>query len=1287
MGQKQTGTFGISIEYETTFTMITCSNPLCRAENPDASYYCGNCGHHLAHTDESLLERTQFCRTCGTRRERYPSDPRLATILFADVHGYTAMSEKLNDPEKVTEIMNDCFTRLTRRIVEMGGSIDKYSGDNVMARFGAPFAHEDDPERAVRAAMGMQAELTRFSAELQQLYGVELEMRIGLNTGMVLAGEVGGLVDGVSYRTYTVMGDTVNLASRLEHEARVGHILVSDETYKLSNHAFDFTDLGLKQIRGKREPVHCYEVRGPKMQRQNRRGLAGFDMPLLGRDAELELLWEKLEASIVGRNQVVSVVGEAGVGKSSLLRQFKKRINAQLPDVDYLGGAAFSYASGQYFSLLRNVLFKLCKINDDDSEEVIRRQLLSTIALLFGESNREEGPEYGLYAALLGRVMGLNLLNPTVDNLEPQQRSNLLIDALSDFLLKRAETRPMVLVLDDLHWADENSLQVLDRIIRKVLSRSEGNQRLNVLMLLLHRPDYNRDWSIPTNLLDRYTTLTLQRLDLAQVEAVARQFLNTWFEREREEANKKLSPEQQTALEKQQVAINAPLPPPLRAIIERANGNAFFIEEILKSLLDAGKIVATTDVFENLSFDEAESQPHETWEVLGDLSDFKLPETLQEVLFARVDKLEGYNKQVLQVASVIGTRFERRILLSVDELARRVDNVELALDGLRLRDLIYTEREYPDPEFGFRHALTREVAYTNLLAARRRIYHEQIGRAIEHFRADRLQDYTVVDELAYHFRESTDDDKAIFYLTMAGHMRKNLYRNDEALKAFEEARTRLEGKLQQEHRQPTFSELTRLVDLYSNIGEILSLKTDYISALEAYSQVLSFSSDKEVRIITWTKMIEVNGKLGAFDMALEAYEQATREFGSNILNLGSELPQLRAKLLYHIGWVYDQQGRFDTAITTLNNSLTLLDLVSVPEGEENKLRALQIDKGRAYNALGTVYDKKGELNEAEDCLQKAALLHQQARKLDLLGRAYLNLSIISIRKGNLVKAEQYLKLSRENAQKAGDVEVVLGSNANLGMLLERQGRLGAAHNCYQAVVENSSNPAWVAMAWINSGRILLQQGHSDEALSGFETGLQSGMALGSPDLMAEAYNNLGWAYITLKQYSAAREALQNGLEKGQEVHNPETLFYSYLYRAELALELDDFEQARLELAQSEKQADELGDPLLRGQLFRLKGRVELEAPNYAEAERYFNISLNELDPLKAFLEMSYTKLYLAHTLWHQAREMSVNGQDCSNLLRQVRSLLNKAIITFEAYDVILKQADTEELSQHLEQFA
>jgi len=235
------------------------------------------------------------------------------------------------------------------------------------------------------------------------------------------------------------------------------------------------------------------------------------------------------------------------------------------------------------------------------------------------------------------------------------------------------------------------------------------------------------------------------------------------------------------------------------------------------------------------------------------------------------------------------------------------------------------------------------------------------------------------------------------------------------------------------------------------------------------------------------------------------------------------------------------------------------------------------------------------------------------------------------------------------------------------------------------MLENFSNPFWVASALINSARILLQQGHFEEALSRFKTGLESGKVIGSPELMAEAYNDIGWTYLTAKNWEKASLALEAGLAKGHEMNNPETLFYSYFYRAELALEQGHLEQAQQELVESEKQVAELGDPLLRGQMLRLKARLALKNEDYTLAESHCQESLAQLESLKAFLEMSYTKLYLAHTLWHKARLLKNEGQDNSTAIRQVRSLLNQAIITFEACEVTLKQEDTDELNHHLEQ--
>lgn len=1202
--------------------MLICN--FCRNENPDTANYCGRCGRKLRDQRALIMaDKATFCYECGSRRERYPNDRRVCTILFADVHGYTAMTEKM-DVEKVTAIMNEVFSLLTTEIVKVGGSIDKYQGDNIMARFGAPEALEDHPERAIWAGLGMQKQLQKFSLRLQKEEGVGLEMRIGVNTGWVSAAEVGGEVDGVSYRTYTVMGDTVNLSSRLEHESRVGKILVGEETYKLARHAFDFVDTGERMIRGKKEPVHAYEVSGPKPKRANRRGLAGKDLQLIGREQEINRLSTLLDTVVTGKGQVVTVMGDAGVGKSSLLREFKRRAGIAYPDLRWISGAAFSYSVTQSFSLVRNSIFKLCDINENDEEETIREKLLAQVNLLMGEGEQNNEGEYSEVAALLGRAIGTYLPNIFVDNLDPLLRSRLLNDAISDFLLKKADTNPMVLVLDDLHWADNSSLEVLDLMVQKVTSEFA---EMPVLLMLVHRPDFTHVWAAQPS---RFSQILLDSLNSEQMQSLTKQLL---------EATVGL-PQSQSGIDSE-----IPLPPSLGRMVERAGGNPFFAEEILKALLDARQITY-----------DPEQPGH--WTVVGDLDSFKLPETLQEILLARVDKLGGRDKRVLQVASVIGLRFEQRVLLAAGNFAQHQRQVEEALTDLHQEDFVYTERQEPEPEYGFRHSLTREVAYNNLLATERRQYHEEIGRAIETFKADRLQDFVVVDDLAYHYENSDNDSKAIHYLTLAGHMRKSLFRNDEALKAYYEARDRLKriGK-----KDPT-----RLAELNSNIGDILALRADYTEAANCYTEALAQQAEPAARIDLWARVIEVMGRRGAFDEAIKAHQSAEKEIKkqAGTGKLDNTIVQLRGKLLLQIGWVYYRQGKHETALDSYNESLKLLNSIT------NQTRSVQVDTGRAFNALGTIYSDTGQLDEAVTNLERAIEMHQRAGDIQQAARVYINLAVVMIMRGNLTQAANYLKQARTNAEKVGDVEALGGIIGNQGFVAERQGQLVPAFKYFQEArrsFERDHNQVLAAIAQQNCGRILLQQGQISQALELFDIGLKMAESIGATATVAEGYNNTGWAYLEEGKYTDAEKWLSQGYIEAMKSGSPEVLANNYMYRGMLEMELGNCDKATSLFNDSLKIIEEqLGDPLMIGQVKRQQARLAFRQQQYTEAEASYQNSLETLEPLRAYLEMCYTKFYWAELILQKLAEGLIDPLNRQDEIEKGQRFLMQASYTFDS---------------------
>lgn len=1224
--------------------MKICPNPHCKTENPDRANYCLNCGASLNQSLVLALPDAKHCIECGRPVKRFRSDRRNITVLFADVHGFTAMSEKL-DPEEVTEIMNECFTMLTAKIIEVGGSIDKYSGDNIMALFGAPEAHEDDPERAVRAALNMQKELVRFNSLMTAKRGLNLglEMRIGLNSGLVTAGDVGGnvietIVDDMGseikishdYRSYTVMGTTVNLASRLEHEARVGHVLVSPDTFEATRHAFDFVQMDPRPIKGITGLVAPWEVIGPKAQRENRRGLAGYDLQLIGRDTELAALWEKLQATLQNKGQVVSVIAEAGAGKSSLLREFKRRLNSAEPDVTYLSGACFSYSADQPYSLMSNTIRRLCHVNDDDDDETVRQKLVTTIGTLMGENPIDSDGNYTELAALIGLAVGLYLPNELIDNLEPPLRSRLAADAISDFLLKKADAHPLVLVLDDLHWIDTNSLQVVDRLVQKVLLGGKDQKPLPVLLGLVYRPDFTHEWPVgSTSGAACYSEIRLSRLTSEQIEALSKQLLAKL-------ANIEYTPEE----------AEQPLPLPLVKELSRADGNPFFTEEILKSLWDS----------KQLHFVEADKELDELggWRVTDEAETFRLPGTLQEILLARIDALPGTSKRVLQIGAVIGQRFEHRVLLSVEDLQPRPKLVSDALDELHQESFIYTERSEPDAEYAFRQALTQEVAYQNLLSAERKVYHEQIAQAIERIYSSHLEDYDVLNALARHYQNTDNHQKAIYYLTRAGHNLKNLYQNDAALRNYYEAKARL-------NLLPNSPEKSNLaVEINRSIGEVLALRAEYSQALEAYREALQQCTVPAERIDLWGRVVEVQTNLGEFEELIASYDQAQAEYANYNATIKDDeyFKQMYARLLTRFGWGRYRQSNYESAITAFIEGLELLESLS------NQSREVQVDTGILYGHLGSIYLDMGQVAEADAYFQKAVDTQEKINNLAKVARAYINLALIYTIQGNWRKAEQYYKLAKTNAERIGDVEAVTFCIGNLGNIYERQGRLGAALRSYSEAAKSfaaASNPLQLTVAQLSSANILIQQAKIDQALELLDTAIKTSISLNVDVLLGYGYSYLGLARMAVGQFVEARDWLQKGYQKAKESGSPDVVATSCLNLVEFLLSLDSTDTAMVYLDEAEPLAEQMGDPMNQARIERLRGRLALSNSDFANAIAQLQLSLQTFDSLKAYLEMSYTKFYLAKALLEQDA-----CTDSNQNFERSQLLLQQAVETFKA---------------------
>ena len=638
------------------------------------------------------------------------SDRRLVTVMFADISGFTAMSEKM-DPEEVTEVMKDCFSMMGECIEEHGGTIDKFMGDCVMVLFGAPKAQENAPHHALNTALEIRKRLKEFN-EKKRL-STPLNIHIGINTGPVIAGMMGS----DKRQDFTVMGDTVNLASRMESTAETGDILVAEDTYRLTEGFFDFEPIGRVKVKGKEQPVKAYKVIGPKrtitrIEASMEKGLS----PFVGRTVELQQMGRCLEQASEGHGQVVGVMGEPGVGKSRLIRQFKE----SLPDGEYtwIEGGCIHFGDTIPYLPILDMLKDYFDIKEDENEAAIKEKINKKVTRLSDQLAPILPP--------LHEILSLKVGDEEYVKLDAKQRHDRVFEAIRMLLIAESQNRPLVVIIEDLHWIDKTSEEFLTYLIGSLATT-------RILLLLLFRPEYIPSWSGKTY----YSQIRVDQLPRKTTADLVRGILKS------EDVESELDD----------------------FIANKTEGNPLFIEELTYNLLENGAIKNNDNRY-SLSLRA---------------SDIQVPATIQGIIAARLDRLEGNLKKILQVASVIGREFAFRILQSVAAMKEDLKSSMLTLQDL---EFIYEKAFLPELEYIFKHALTREVAYSSLLIKKRKETHEKVGQAIETIYAERLEEF--YEMLAYHYALSENSQKAVQYLKLSGDKAAQNYSNWEAVRFYKE---------------------------------------------------------------------------------------------------------------------------------------------------------------------------------------------------------------------------------------------------------------------------------------------------------------------------------------------------------------------------------------------------------------------------------------------------------------------------------------------------------------------
>ncbi|MHA1560228.1 MAG: ATP-binding protein [Alphaproteobacteria bacterium] len=652
---------------------------------------------------------------------------RTLTVLFCDVVNSTVLAEKL-DPEDWAETMNEAFRRLTDPIHRYEGTVAKLMGDGMLAFFGSPVAHEDDPQRAILASLDMIEAVRDFAKSIQRDHGFEFKVRIGIHTGPVVVAEIGA----AGAREHTAMGEAVHIAARMEHAAEPGTIQISGDTFDLVAPLFDAEALGAIELKGISDPVPAYRVIGLKPKPGRLRGIDGISAPLVGRDKELETLKQVVDKVKNGRGQIVCLSGEAGLGKSRLLAEIAEYWAQQNGTESWHIMYGIPYDSSRPFGLFQNYARNMFGIDLDDPADTIHAKVLQRV-----RASGVGNDAVALCSVAFEHVIAAKPLHEAPEFPAEELKKDIYLQMYPG-LHATALGAPTVIVADDLQWADTASTDLMMHLM-------ELTEEVPILFLFAFRPERQSPaWQVKqkaeTDYPHRYTEIALTPLDEGDTDTLISSLLNV-----------------------------TNLPPELhRLILRKTDGNPYFVEEVVRSLVDQGIVHQTADGLQ--------------WDETKDIESVKIPDSLHALLMARIDRLDQEAKSTLQMASVIGRSFYFRILEAISDSGIAVDR---HLSSLERVELLREAGRNPELEYIFKHELARDAAYATILNRKRAEFHLRVAEAIESLFPDRLEENA--HRLAQHFKLGGDRERALKYFEMAANVADRIDAKEEGVEHYKSA--------------------------------------------------------------------------------------------------------------------------------------------------------------------------------------------------------------------------------------------------------------------------------------------------------------------------------------------------------------------------------------------------------------------------------------------------------------------------------------------------------------------
>lgn len=1003
-------------------------------------------GDEVVDTAIASMRRQLSDLETGNHPAHEPQQRKLVTVLFADVSGFTAMAETM-DHEIVSEVINSLWSRVDQAILTQGGRIDKHIGDAIMALFGTPTAHEDDPERAIRAALQIQTEIQDWKKEQSETLSSyrsqiqNIQLRIGINTGPALLGTVGTVGE------YTAIGDTVNLASRLEHAAPVGGILISNNTHQHVRGVFEVTPLEPLTVKGKSEPVQVFTVSGvkPRSFRDTTRGLEGIETRTIGREAELEQMKSAFRETLsTCTTHLVNLIAEAGIGKSRLLYEFGKWLETLEQPIQLFKGRASQETSKIPYALLRGILSAAFEIQENDPAAIARQKLERGIQQ--SVLDRDNGV---LYAHFIGHLIGFDYsASPHLKGIlsDARQIRDRAFHYLNQMFEDISRQQPVVIFLEDIHWADAGTLDYFEQLM---------NQKIDLPLLVLgltrstlfeQRPDWGKGSA---------QTLSLELLPLT--EADTRRLVAEILQKV------PVVPEHLTEL-----------------IVKKAEGSPFYVEELIKVLIESEVIVRGTD----------------EWSVeLDRLSGLKVPATLTGLLQARLDGLKADVRETLQQASVVGRIFWTDIVGHMRNPEFRSTEIQPPITDrlgvLHNKELIYRYEESAsrqDLEFIFKNQILHDVTYESVLLRLRPVYHTQAAEGLVEIGGERANEYA--GRVGEHYELAGEWLKAAEWYARAGRQAQNTYASDSAIGFFQKSLDFINRYGTDKHRPLKIEVLQRL-------AEVLNWQARYSDAIGMYDLMFK-TAEEDDNLLAQSRALQglatsvsyQGDHRAALDYSIKA-EKLARTVDAKI-----EL----SRALSTQGWARFRLGEGTRALTLGEQALEISTELDDPS-----------ERARCLNLLGAAQYVAGRYDLVEKYWEEALNIFQELgnrqQGMDLLS----NLGVVADARGDYETAFQRydgaLSIAREIGYKDG--ETVFLTNRG-GEQVALKNFSAAEADLRQAIKMVGTTGSWCMPLTFNfHAEALIGQGRYEEAFYSARQALVLAEEDKTPEYIGMAWRTLG----------------------------------------------------------------------------------------------------------------------------------------------------------------------------------